>query len=281
MMASMFRPGAFYGPQYSRFGSDLAIELRREVYGEDLGQQGWRSLAEQADIARLLRLDPGGHLLDIASGSGGPSLDLAARSGCRITGVELEPGAVAYARDLAASRGLTERATFAVQDAAAALPFADGAFDWLLCVDAVSHLGERFARLADWARLLAPGGLLLFSDPVVLTGGISASEIEVRASTGPLLLVPPGLNERAIATAGLRLMLCEDRSEAVATLAARWHAARVRRAERLQADEGADWFAQRQRFLATTAVLAAEGRLSRFLYVAEKPAPSNEGRPNR
>jgi hypothetical protein len=27
----------FYGPQYARFGSALAAELRREVYGEDLG----------------------------------------------------------------------------------------------------------------------------------------------------------------------------------------------------------------------------------------------------
>ena len=30
----------FYGPQYARFDSDLAAELRREVYGEDIGQQG-------------------------------------------------------------------------------------------------------------------------------------------------------------------------------------------------------------------------------------------------
>ena len=42
----------FYGPQYARFGSGLAAELRREVYGEDLGQQGWRTAAEQAEIAR-------------------------------------------------------------------------------------------------------------------------------------------------------------------------------------------------------------------------------------
>jgi cyclopropane fatty-acyl-phospholipid synthase-like methyltransferase len=274
----MSRPAPFYGPQYSRFGSDLAIELRREVYGEDLGQQGWRSLAEQADIARLLGLDRASHLLDVACGSGGPSLDLAARTGCRVTGIELEPGAVAYARDLAAARGLAERATFAAQDAAAPLRFADGAFDRLLCIDAISHLGERFARLADWARLLAPGGRLLLTDPGVLTGGVSGGEIEVRASHGPFLLVPPGLNERAIAAAGLRLMLCEDRTEAVASLARRWHDARARRADRLRAEEGADWFAERQRFLATAAELAGSGRLSRFLYVAEKPATQGEAR---
>jgi len=46
----------FYGPQYARFGSALAAELRREVYGEDLGQQGWRTATEQAEIARLMDL---------------------------------------------------------------------------------------------------------------------------------------------------------------------------------------------------------------------------------
>src|SRR5204863_2190566 len=44
----------FYGPQYARFDSELAAELRREVYGEDIGQQGWRTAAEQAEIADLL-----------------------------------------------------------------------------------------------------------------------------------------------------------------------------------------------------------------------------------
>src|SRR5262245_29637323 len=41
----------FYGPQYSRFDSPIAAEIRAEVYGEDIGQQGGRTSAEQAEIA--------------------------------------------------------------------------------------------------------------------------------------------------------------------------------------------------------------------------------------
>ncbi|MFO1060371.1 MAG: class I SAM-dependent methyltransferase [Dongiaceae bacterium] len=268
----MAKPAPFYGPQYSRFGGEQAIALRREVYGEDLGQQGWRSLAEQAELPGLLRLDASSRLLDIACGSGGPSVDLVARSGCRVTGIDREEGGVAYARDLAAARGMADRASFAVEDAAAPLPFPDGAFDAVLCIDSINHLGERFVRLADWARLLAPGGRLLFADPGVLTGGVEKSELDVRASLGAFLLVPPGLNERAIAAAGLALQRCEDRTAAVAEIAGRWHAARARRGAALQEEEGADWFAERQRFLAVTAELAGSGRLSRFLYLAEKPA---------
>src|SRR5689334_12545222 len=43
----------FYGPQYSRFDSPIAAEMRVEVYGEDIGQQGWRTSAEQSEIADL------------------------------------------------------------------------------------------------------------------------------------------------------------------------------------------------------------------------------------
>ena len=36
----------FYGSQYARFGTAVAAEIRREVYGVDIGQQGWRSMDE-------------------------------------------------------------------------------------------------------------------------------------------------------------------------------------------------------------------------------------------
>ncbi|WP_457588484.1 hypothetical protein [Ensifer canadensis] len=68
----------FYRAQYSRFGSRFADEIRLEAYGEDLGQQGWRSLGEQGDIFGLVQSSPQGNLLDVACGSGGPSIAIAA-----------------------------------------------------------------------------------------------------------------------------------------------------------------------------------------------------------
>ena len=77
----------FYASQYSRFESEAAAEIRREVYGEDLGQQGWRSLDEQALIADLIRESSFCEVLDIGCGSGGPSLALVQQTKCRLTGV--------------------------------------------------------------------------------------------------------------------------------------------------------------------------------------------------
>lgn len=261
----------FYGPQYARFDGERAQELRREVYGEDIGQQGWRSAAEQRELADFLRLGPDIHVLDVGCGAGGPSLALVEGTGCRLTGLDAEAAGIAHAQDHAARGNLTMRASFHVLDCGGPLPFPDGAFDAVVCVDAICHLPDRAATLCEWARLLRPGGRLVFMDPVVVTGAVSKPELDVRAAAGFFLFVPPGANESALEAAGLRMLRCEDRTGSVANIAARWHASRARRAAALSDEEGAEWFEQRQRFLAATGLLAASGRLSRFLYVAEKP----------
>jgi SAM-dependent methyltransferase len=267
----------FYGPQYARFDSALAAELRSEVYGEDIGQQGWRTAAEQAEMADLLCPGPDSRVLDVACGAGGPSLSLVERTGCRLTGLDVEAAGIAHAEAQASVRGLGARASFAVFDCGGRLPFEDGTFDAVLCIDAVCHLPERFATLADWTRLLRPGGRLLFTDPAVLTGAVDREALDVRAAAGFFLVVPPGLNQRAIEAAGLAVLRCEDRTAATAEIAGRWHAARLRRTALLREEEGASWFDQRQRFLAITAELAGSRRLSRFLYVAEKPPATSCG----
>jgi len=267
----------FYDAHYRRFGGDLAAALRREIYGKDFGQTGWRTPAEQAEITVLLRLGPEVHLLDVACGSGGPSLDLVERTGCRVTGLDVEPAGIAQAEAQASARGLADRAGFRVTDCGGRLPFTDGSLDAVLCVDAINHLPDRFGTLREWARLLRPGGRLLFTDPVVVTGAVAKAELDVRAALGFYLFVPPGLNEEAIAAAGLVPLRREDRTAATAEIAARWHAARARHAPELEREEGADWFAQRQHFLAATAELAGSGRLSRLFYLAEKPVEAAPG----
>ena len=262
----------FYGPQYARFSSALAALMRREVYGDDIGQQGWRTAAEQAEIAGLLRLGPDTRVLDVGCGAGGPSLALVARTSCLLTGLDSEAAGIAYAEALASSQGLAGRARFSVLDCSGRLPFEDGSFDAVLCVDVICHLPARLPTLSEWARLLRAGGRLLFTDPAVLTGAVTRGELDARASAGLFLVVPPGLNEKGLETAHLTLLRSEDRTAAMAEIAARWHATRLRHFAALERAEGAAWFAERQRFLATTAELASSRRLSRFLYLAEKPA---------
>jgi SAM-dependent methyltransferase len=261
----------FYRGQYERFGGALAAELRREVYGEDVGQQGWRSPLEERQIAALLGLDASCRLLDVGCGSGGPSVAMAEGSGCHVTGIDIEPAAIAYATALATRRGLNERASFMAVDCSGRLPFEDGTFDAVLCVDAINHLSHRFETLVEWSRLLRRGGRILFTDATIVTGEVSKAELDVRASLGFYLFVPPGLNEKAILDAGLELLRAEDRTEAVAEIAARWFKVRERYQDQLHSDEGVEFYARRQRFLEVTAELARSRRLSRFLFLAGRP----------
>src|SRR5580704_1828931 len=260
----------FYASQYTRFGGEVTSSIRREVYGEDVGQQGWRTLDEQAVIANLILESSPCHVLDIACGSGGPSLSLVNQTGCRLTGVDIEVTGIERAGRQAMAQGLSHQARFEIADCSARLPYPDGAFDVVVCIDAVLHLKDRFAAISDWERLLRPQGRVLFTDAAVVTGSISIEELNIRASQGAFLLVPPGLNEEAVRASGLVLRLSEDRTRATAEIAARWHVARERRAVDLQKVEGEEWFTRRQRFLAMTAELAVSCRLSRFLYVADR-----------
>jgi SAM-dependent methyltransferase len=265
-------PSDYYSTRYARFGDDLAAEMRREVFGEDLGQSGWTTALELPELVDLLRLGRDSLILDVACGPGGWSLALVERTGCRLTGLDVEPGGIAHANAQAAARGLADRATFVVADCAGPLPCADRSFSAILCNDAICHLRDRFGTLTEWARLLSAGGRHVFTDPGVLTGAVAKTELDIRTTSGFFLFVPPGLDEAAIAAAGLTLLRQEDRTATIAETAARWHAARARRAAAVERMEGVASFEQRQRFFATTAELARSRRLSRFLYVAEKPA---------
>jgi SAM-dependent methyltransferase len=263
--------GAFYGPQYARFATAAAAEIRCEVYGTDLGQQGWRSAEEQTGLVMSLCLSEQSHLLDIACGSAGPSLDLVERVGCRLTAVDVEEAAIAQATADAVSRGLSEAVTAITLDCNPPLPFSEGTFDAVACVDAVLHLSGRFSVLADWGRLLRRGGRLVFTDAAVITGEVTKEELDVRASQGAFTMVPPGVNEHAVRAAGLRLVSVTDTTAEMAAIASRWIEARNKRRAILEGAEGLMFFERRQRFLATVADLASSGRVSRFIYVAEKP----------
>jgi SAM-dependent methyltransferase len=165
---------------------------------------------------------------------------------------------------------LVERAEFRSTDATGPLPFSDASFDAITCIDAVNHFSDRPRVIAEWARLLKPGGRLLFTDPVTVTGPLTNVEIELRSSAGFYLFVPPGYNERTIAQCGLRLLVCEDVTANMAKVAEARRAARGVRSAALREIEGDQAYERQQEFLAVAARVAREGRLSRFLYVSKK-----------
>lgn len=60
-----------YDASYSNFSSDLYATIRKEAFGEDMGQNGWLTVDEQDDFISKLNIGSGDTLWDIACGSGG------------------------------------------------------------------------------------------------------------------------------------------------------------------------------------------------------------------
>ncbi len=263
-------PSGQYNAIYGNFETELYAQIRREAFGEDIGQNSWLTSDEQDRFLQWLELSPGKTLLDVACGAGGPALRIAATTGCSVVGIDVHEEAVRTARSLANQQGLTEHATFRVTDATGALPFPDASFDAITCVDAINHFPDRPLVVADWARLLKPGGRLLFTDPITVTGALTNAELAVRSSTSFYLFVPHGYDERVIAQCGLRRRVCEDVTANMAKVAEARRAARASRSTALREIEGGQTYDDQQEFLAVTARVAREGRLSRFVYVCSK-----------
>jgi cyclopropane fatty-acyl-phospholipid synthase-like methyltransferase len=262
--------GIYYDTNYGNFDTELYAEIRREAFGEDLGQNSWLTVDEQKRFLSWLELSPGKVLLDVACGAGGPALRIAAATHCSVVGIDVHEQAVTTANSLAAQRGLAERAEFRSIDATRPLPFSDASFDAITCIDAINHFSDRPRVIAEWARSLKVGGRLLFTDPITVTGPLTNSEVAVRSSAGVYLFVPHGYDERIIAQCKLQLLVCEDTTANMAKVAEARHAARSSRSAALREIEGDQAYDGQQEFLEVAARVAREGRLSRFVYVSKK-----------
>jgi SAM-dependent methyltransferase len=259
-----------YDANYGNFQSELYSQIRCEAFGEDIGQNSWLSAAEHDRFLAWLDLSAGKTLLDIGCGAGGPALRAVAITGCSVCGIDVHEPAISTANALSAQRGFERLAEFRVANAAEPLPFSGARFDAVICIDSINHLPDRPRVIAEWARVLKPGGRLLFTDPVTVTGPLTNAEIAIRSSIGFFLFVPRGYDDRVIAECGLRLRICEDATANMAELAERRREARAARSAALRDIEGDETYIRQQEFFAVTARIAQEGRLSRFVYVSEK-----------
>jgi SAM-dependent methyltransferase len=257
---------------YRHFTERVLDEIRKDTYGDDVGQNSWLTVDEYDRWLPWLELSPARHLLEVASGSGGPALHVARVTGCRVTGVDVNASGVATATQAAAASPEAGRLDFRIADATAKLPFDDGSFDALLCIDSMNHLPDRRAVLEDWRRVLRPGGRAIFTDPVVVTGLVTNEELALRSSIGLFVFAPDGLDEKLIEIAGLRLVEREDVTANAAGVSRRWHDARAARREALLRIEGEERFEGLQKFFAMVHRLTSERRLSRIAYKVERPA---------
>ena len=257
---------------YSNFSEQVLAAIREETFGRDIGQNSWITADEYDRFVSWLRLEPDGHVLEVASGSGGPARYLAQQTKCYVTGIDASESGVDTATQSLRESNLSDRMTIRVADANARLPFEDNTFDGLMCIDSMNHFPARQNVFREWQRILRPGRRAVFTDPVVITGPVTNDELALRSLVGLFLFVPPGVNEQLIANAGFKLVQKEDVSENAALVSGRWRDARQRHKDALVQMEGEERFEGLQKFFGAVHSLTSERRLSRIVYVVEKPA---------
>ncbi|HBS59108.1 MAG: class I SAM-dependent methyltransferase [Bacillota bacterium] len=115
-------------------------------------------------IREVLQLVNGRRVLDAACGSGGYSFALT-REGCAVTGIDLDPGMIAYAKEQAYRRGLS--ATFRAEDMRC-INERDGEFSLVLCMgNSLPHLlhdEDLKKALCEMQRVLSDEGVLLLQN---------------------------------------------------------------------------------------------------------------------
>jgi ubiquinone/menaquinone biosynthesis C-methylase UbiE len=106
-------------------------------------------LLDAADVYTGMRL------LDVAAGPGRLTRAAADR-GALATGCDLAPAMVDLARRLNPGIHFDEAS-------ASALPYADGSFDAVICAFGIGHFPDPESVIAEFARVIAPGGLAAMS----------------------------------------------------------------------------------------------------------------------
>ncbi|WP_433271431.1 class I SAM-dependent methyltransferase [Actinosynnema sp. CS-041913] len=114
------------------------------------------------EVASAVRVGPGGLLVDIACGRGGPGMWVARRIGATLCGVDSSPVAVASAARRRDAFGLGASARFVVGDLTGTGLDA-GVADAVMCVDAFQFTEDRDLAARELRRVLRPGGRLVLT----------------------------------------------------------------------------------------------------------------------
>ena len=150
------------------YGAPLRAQpLRRELFAQlpnrydllaevlSFGQnRRWRRAMVDVVVAALP-----GQALDVATGTAGVALQVAARSGARVTGADLSPEMLRVGAAKVSASPEAQRVTL-VLARGERLPFGDATFDALSFTYLLRYVADPAATIGELARVVKPGGVV-------------------------------------------------------------------------------------------------------------------------
>lgn len=142
-------------------GEDIHIGIY-EHRDESIREASRRTVATMAS-----EIDVNAHsrVLDLGAGYGGSARYLARTFGCSVTCLNVSTVQNDRNRELTTAQGL-DGIIDVVEGNFEELPFAEESFDILWSQDAMLHSGDRARVVAEAARVMKPGSVFIFTDPM-------------------------------------------------------------------------------------------------------------------
>lgn len=165
-MDSQASPAAWFEQTFTGPASAVRARIWQQVYGPEYPSRAdpfsYVSLTELRRLASELQPARGQRLVDIGCGRGGPGLWVAAMTGARLIGVDVDESALAAARHRADQAQMTSRVSFrAGSFSDTGLP--DACAQAVMSIDALLFAPSKPAAAAEFARILVPGGRLVLT----------------------------------------------------------------------------------------------------------------------
>ena len=127
----------------------------QDIYRDAMGPGGFYMATH---VIRSMDLQPGDIVLDLGCGRGETSILLAERFGVQVVAVDLWTSAT-YLATKFAERGYRQQITPLRLDITGELPFAEGYFDAIFCMNSLSFYGSSVGFLHHLLAHLKPGGV--------------------------------------------------------------------------------------------------------------------------
>ena len=201
---------------------DVQQRLCRLFEAIDQGQRYCAAPGPAADTRHMFTTirahvpGDGDRVLDVGCGFGGALalLDTVLR-GSRLVGVNIDQRQLRVCSEI---RSISDNWLGLAGAAACALPFGRGAFDVVFCIEAMFHFESRMMFLSEAARVLRPGGRLVFTDFTFDEDGptppwrIETMTAALRDDYGPWpeVWLTPGALTKMTDTAGFETVEAQD-----------------------------------------------------------------------
>ena len=122
-----------------------------------------RGRVSTKELAGLADIKASDHVLDVGCGLGGTARYLAAQYGCKIAGIDLTEEYISIGKKLTQMVGLNDRVKLR-HGSALKIPYEDERFDIVWTEHVQMNIADKNRFYAEIARVLKPGGRLLFHD---------------------------------------------------------------------------------------------------------------------